>query len=337
MVADDSAGEALGDTPPAVFLRLLAVAVTERLRPVPLLALLKHPFCAAGLSPASCRAEARALELACLRGPMPAPGFEGLRRTEADPAFLDRLADCLAPLMAVASGIVAPDALLRGLIEAAEALAATDERPGEAVLWQGEDGEALAEQVAALVRAFADLPPQEIAVLPGLIDAGLAGIAVSSRRALRGRGAAEHPRVFIWGLLEARLQAADTMVLGGLTEGVWPPLAEPGPWMNRAMRRLAGLPSPEEAVGLAAHDFVSCACAGGRVVLSAPKRRDRAPAVPSRWLTRLEGLLAGSGRVCRCIRRRSGRGRWTGLWVRRFRCHRQLRHRRLRCGRDGFR
>jgi ATP-dependent helicase/nuclease subunit B len=101
--------------------------------------------------------------------------------------------------------------------------------------------------------------------------------------------------VFIWGLLEARLQAADTMVLGGLTEGVWPPLAEPGPWMNRAMRRLAGLPSPEEAVGLAAHDFVSCACAGGRVVLSAPKRRDRAPAVPSRWLTRLEGLLAGSG------------------------------------------
>ena len=37
------------------------------------------------------------------------------------------------------------------------AVAATDERPGEAVLWQGEDGEALAEQVAALMRAFADL------------------------------------------------------------------------------------------------------------------------------------------------------------------------------------
>jgi ATP-dependent helicase/nuclease subunit B len=299
VVADDSAGETLADTPPAVFLRLLAVAVTEMLRPVPLLSLLKHPFAAAGLAPAECRAAARALEVACLRGPMPAPGLAGLRRTAADAAFLDRLAACLAPLEALVRGAVAPDALLRALLEAAEALAATDERPGGEILWQGEDGEALAEQAAALLRAFADLPPQEIAVLPGLIDAGLAGLAVSSRRALRGRGAAEHPRVFIWGLLEARLQSADTLVLGGLTEGVWPPLAEPGPWMNRAMRRLAKLPSPEAAVGLAAHDFVACACAGRRVVMSAAKRRDRAPAVPSRWLTRLDGLLAGWGLALR--------------------------------------
>ena len=43
-----------------------------RLAPVPLLALLKHPLAAAGLSPAACRAAARGLELACLRGPRPA-------------------------------------------------------------------------------------------------------------------------------------------------------------------------------------------------------------------------------------------------------------------------
>ena len=43
VVADDSAGEALADSPPAVFLRLLARAVAEELEPVPLLALLKHP------------------------------------------------------------------------------------------------------------------------------------------------------------------------------------------------------------------------------------------------------------------------------------------------------
>jgi ATP-dependent helicase/nuclease subunit B len=126
-----------------------------------------------------------------------------------------------------------------------------------------------------------------------LLDAGLEGVTVASRRALRGRDGQEHPRIFIWGLLEARLQSADTLVLGGLVEGVWPPAAEPGPWMNRTMRQLAGLPSPEEAVGLSAHDFVSCACAAPRVVLSAPRRRDRAPAVPSRWLTRLDGLFLG--------------------------------------------
>ena len=73
VVADDSAGEALAQSPPAVFLRLLARAVAEELAPVALLALLKHPLAAAGLSPAACRAAARALELACLRGPRPQP------------------------------------------------------------------------------------------------------------------------------------------------------------------------------------------------------------------------------------------------------------------------
>jgi ATP-dependent helicase/nuclease subunit B len=301
VVADDSAGEKLGDTPPAVFLRLLAQAVIEGLRPVPLLALLKHPFCAAGLAPARARAEARALETACLRGPMPAAGIAGLRRARViadtnakrpvDTAFLDRLEHCLLPLTTVLHGT--PSVQLRGLLEAAEAVAATPTQPGASILWQGEDGEALADHTAALLRAFEDLPRQDPAILPGLLDAALAGVAVSSRRALRTGDAAEHPRIFIWGLLEARLQSADTLVLGGLTEAVWPHAAEPGPWMNRAMRRLAGLPSPEEAIGLAAHDFVACACAAGRVVLSAPKRRDRAPAVPSRWLSRLDGLLAG--------------------------------------------
>jgi ATP-dependent helicase/nuclease subunit B len=296
VVADDSAGERLSDTPPAVFLRLLADAASEQWRPVPLLALLKHPVCAAGLSPAQCRAEARHLELAALRGPAPPPGLGGLRLGDADGLFLDRLESCLAPLLSLPP-VAAPDAMLRALLMAAEAMAATDAREGATLLWQGEDGEALAELAAALLEAFADLPPQAMAVLPPLLDAALAGVAVNSRRALRGRDDAgqEHPRVFIWGLLEARLQAADTLVLGGLTEGVWPPVAEPGPWMNRAMRRLVGLPSPEEAVGLAAHDFVSCACAGRRVVLSAPRRRDRAPAVPSRWLSRLEGFFLGSG------------------------------------------
>jgi len=80
-----------------------------------------------------------------------------------------------------------------------------------------------------------------------------------------------------------------------LTEGVWPGIAESGPWMNRAMRKRAGLPSPEIAVGQAAHDFVGAACAAPLVILSVPKRRDGAPAVPARWLVRLEAMLDGAG------------------------------------------
>jgi ATP-dependent helicase/nuclease subunit B len=296
IVADDSAGERLSDTPPAVLLRLLAQAVAQNLAPVALLSLLKHPLCAAGLSPARCRTEARSLERRCLRGPKPGPGLDGLRQRSGNVDFLDRLAVCLGPVLDMqAVGLVAPQEALRHLITAAEALAATDAAPGGDALWAGEDGAALATHLGALLEAFAHLPLQQAKTLPSLLEAALAGVAVRSRRAMRGRDGVEHPRIFIWGLLEARLQAADVIVLGGLLETCWPPAADPGPWMNRAMRTEIGLPSPEEAVGLAAHDFVSVVCAAPDVVLSVSRRRDGAPAVPSRWVVRLQALLQGCG------------------------------------------
>ncbi|HEY1935118.1 MAG TPA: double-strand break repair protein AddB [Acetobacteraceae bacterium] len=302
IVADDSAGEALADTPPAVFLRLLTRAVADEFAPVPLLALVKHPLAGAGLSVAACRAAARELELACLRGPRPQPGIGNLRRvldrSRATPAahdLLRRLERCLDPTLRIAAAVeTAPAEALAGLIDAAERLAATDETPGPSRLWAGEEGDALATALSAVQMALPMLPDQPRVVLPGLLDAVLQGAVVRSRRALRGRGGTEHPRVFVWGLLEARLQTADVMVLGGLAEGVWPPATDPGPWLSRPMRTTVGLESPERVVGQAAHDFVAAACAAPRVVLSCPARRDRAPAVPARWLTRLDMFLRGA-------------------------------------------
>jgi ATP-dependent helicase/nuclease subunit B len=300
VVADDSAGEALSQTPPAVFLRLLARAVVDGLAPVPLLSLLKHPLAAAGMGVAQCRAAARALERACLRGPRPAPGLTGLRRAIGDAQsacrdLLTRLEACLEPLLRVVSGVsVSPQSALAALIEAAEALAATDDASGPSRLWAAEEGEALATELTTARTALAHLPDQPPSVLPGLLDALLEGPTVRTRRALRGRDAiAEHPRVFIWGLLEARLQSVETIVLGGLAETIWPPATDPGPWLSRPMRARAGLPSPEERVGQAAHDFVMAACAAPLAVLSCPRRRDSSPAVPARWLARIDAFLAG--------------------------------------------
>ena len=303
VVADDSAGEALGETPPGVFLRLLAEAVAADLAPLPLLALLKHPLLAAGLDPPRARQAARSLERACLRGPAPPPGLTGLRErlAEAPEAaaavdLLDRLERGLAPLLRVAAGVsVAPSALLTAAIESAEALAASDAEPGVARLWALEEGEALATHLGDMLEAAASLPDQPPAVLPGLLRAMLEGAVVRSRRALRGRGGAEHPRVVIWGLLEARLQSAGLVVLGGLAEGVWPPASDPGPWLSRPMREAVGLPSPEAAIGQSARDFLAAASAAREVVLSCPRRREGAPAVPARWLVRLEALLRGRG------------------------------------------
>ena len=300
IIADDSAGEALIDTPPAVFLRLLAHALTEALAPVPLLSLLKHPLAAAGIEAAACRQHARALEIAALRGPRPMPGLAGLRRAIEKSgaelqAFLTRVEACLEPALRVLASVeFAPADALSALLAAAENLAATDEEPGAVRLWAEEEGDALSTTLTAALAALPYLPDQPGNVMPGLLDALLRGQVVRSRRALRGRGGTEHPRVFIWGPLEARLQSVDVMVLGGLVETVWPPAPEPGPWLSRPMRATVGLPSPEAEIGLAAHDFLAAAVSAPEVILSCPDRRDGAPAVPARWLTRLDALLGGA-------------------------------------------
>ena len=302
IVVDDSAGEPLGETPPGAFLRLLVQAVAQGLSPVALLGVLKHPLAALGLRPAECRGLARLLERTCLRGPAPAPGIAGLRAIPAVqnnqqlPAFLDRIEARFGPLLRIAAaGEVDPAAGLRALIEAAEAVAETADQPGAARLWALEEGEALARHLAALLEALPMLPKQPVGTLPGLLDSSFQGSVVRSRRALRGRDADEHPRVAILGLLESRLQSFDVVVLGSLAEAVWPPAADPGPWMSRPMRKAAGLASPETGVGQMAHDFALLACAAPHVVLSCPRRRDGAPTVPARWLVRLEAYLKGHG------------------------------------------
>jgi len=308
VIVDDSAGEPLADTPPGAFLRLLAHAVADGLAPVALLALLKHPLAALGLRPAATRRAARRLELACLRGPAPAPGIDGLRTAleqrpnAAAQELLDRLDARMQPIFRIAARTDAtPAEALTALIECAEAVAETDALSGAARLWSGEEGEALATHLSALAAALPILPAQPVVTLPGLLDASMEGAVVRSRRALRGRegpdaerpSVAEHPRVAILGLLEARLQSADLMVLGSLAEGVWPPATDPGPWMSRPMRTAAGLESPEERVGQMAHDYAMLACAAPEVILSCPRRREGAPTVPARWLVRLEAYLDG--------------------------------------------
>ena len=99
-----------------------------------------------------------------------------------------------------------------------------------------------------------------------------------------------HPRLFIWGPLEARLQQPDVVILGSLNEGVWPRPQEAGPWLSRPMREKLGLSPPERRNGLAAHDFAQ-ALGAGTVYLTRALKVDGVPTVASRWLQRLLALV----------------------------------------------
>src|SRR5690606_15378533 len=107
-----------------------------------------------------------------------------------------------------------------------------DEAGNLSLLWSGEAGDALASLFQDLIESSASLP----ATGPQWADATsalLAGVGLKPK-------ALGHPRVFIWGTLEARLQRVDTLVLGGLNEGVWPAATANNPFLSRAMKTEIG-------------------------------------------------------------------------------------------------
>jgi len=291
IAVDDSAGTPLAKTPPGVFLRLLLTCVVEEFAPLPLLALLKHPLAACGMAPAAFRDLARRLEVAALRGPRPGPGIDGLSAAIGERALADpvrRIGSALASLVeALAAAEIELAPLVQAHIRAAEALAASDTESGDRQLWREEAGEAAAVWLSELLGAARGFPKLAGADYPALFEALIAAPVVRP-------GYGRHPRLFIWGLLEARLQRADLVILGGLNEGVWPARTDSDPWLSRPMRRDFGLPPPELRVGRAAHDFVQCL--GARtVVLTRAARVEGNPTVPSRWLLRLETALRAAG------------------------------------------
>jgi ATP-dependent helicase/nuclease subunit B len=291
---DDSAGLPLARTPPGTFLRLVLDLADSALAPVPLLAALKHPLAAGGAASEAFRADARRLERA-IRGPRPAPGFAGLRAALAErkgeaslAGYIDRLERCLGGLVERLRRDSVPLAeLAQAHVAAAEALAATADEGGVARLWRDTAGEAAARFCHDLIDAAGDFPPLPGRHYPALFEALAAGTVV---RPAYGR----HPRLAIWGLVEARLQQADLVVLGGLNEGTWPGPAAFDPWMSRQMRQEFGIAVPERSIGIAAHDFAQ-AMGAPAVALTRATRRDGVPTVPSRWLLRLDTVLRAAG------------------------------------------
>lgn len=289
---DDSAGTPLGRTPPGTFLRLVLDLADSALAPVPLLAALKHPLAAGGLAPGDFRDRARRLEDA-IRGPRPAPGFAGLRAALAHKGaalsgFVTRLEHCLGSIAEKLARDRVPLAeLVASHIAAAERLAATDTESGVARLWRDADGEAAARFCHELIDAAGDFPALAGRDYPAMFESLAAGVVV---RPAYGR----HPRLAIWGLVEARLQQADFVVMGGLNEGAWPAAAAHDPWMSRQMRAEFGIAVPERAIGIAANDFYQ-GLGAPSVALTRAARREGVPTVPSRWLLRLDTVLRAVG------------------------------------------
>ena len=305
LAIDDSAGVPVARTVPGAFLDLVLGAVETNFAPPALMALLKHPLTRLGRSPFEMRNAARALERGAFRDVYVGEGLAGAREAlliARDPdqrrprpariseqeqeAALKLVADLEAAFAPLAE-LFAPETeqpasrLAEAHVAAAEALA-RDVGGSSSRLWEDDAGEALTTLLAELIEAGDGLAIEPRSY-PPFYRSLLAGEVV--RPAYPA-----HPRLFIWGPLEARLQQPDVVILGSLNEGVWPRPQEAGPWLSRPMREALGLPAPEQITGRSAHDFAQ-ALGAPSVYLTRALKVDGVPTVPSRWLQRLLALV----------------------------------------------
>ena len=286
---DDSAGRPLALSAPGRLMRQVAALFGQKLTGDALLALLKHPLAFSGPGRGPHLILTREFELHLRRHGPAFPTAESVQ-TWAETQTHDRAADWARIVAAtlcghetiprlsledfVAMHLVLTEALARGFAET-----------GTGVLWDKAAGE---EALTALTELQA-----EAGAGGEMSPADYAGVflGVLNRHEVRETESV-HPGIMIWGTLESRVQGADLVVLGGLNDGTWPAQPPPDPWLNRAMRKEAGLLLPERRIGLSAHDYQQ-AVAAKRVVLSRAKRGAEAETVPSRWLNRLVNLMSG--------------------------------------------
>ncbi|MBC2670652.1 double-strand break repair protein AddB [Novosphingobium piscinae] len=285
IVADDTAGQPLPMTTAGRLLLLLAELMRSGAAPVPLIGLLGHPLVGQAVPGwAGDRAQwldhVRRLDRA-LRGPRPEPGLGHVRRVVAlrqDPEFTawwDAVERQLAPL--VEDGDLPLALALDRLAAAAEGLSG-------GLAWAGGDGRSCA-QFIEQTRG----PAREVGtvVAPGDLAAVLrdAMERVSVRPLWGG-----HPRVAIYGVIEARMSRADLVICGGLTEGTWPGTTAPDALLAPAVLRALGVPGADFRVGLAAHDLAA-ALGAPEVVLSHARRDAAGPVIPSRFVLRVRAML----------------------------------------------
>ncbi|MGB8811903.1 MAG: double-strand break repair protein AddB [Paracoccaceae bacterium] len=289
ILPDDSAGRPLALSAPGRLLRHVAALFGKRLTSEALLTVLKHPLTATGADRGIHLRFTRDLELKLRKYGPPFPCAKTLIAWAAsrdDPkvvAWADWIARALDGVDAVMTRPLTEH--VSHHLSLTAILAQGPEGAGTGELWLETAGEAALLAMQEIEREAphgGNLTPADYRdVFESILNKGEVR-----------EDAKTHSQIMIWGTLEARVQGADLVILGGLNDGVWPQLPVPDPWLNRQMRKKAGLLLPERRIGLSAHDYQQ-AIAAPEVVLSRALRNADSESVPSRWLNRLMNLLGG--------------------------------------------
>ncbi len=289
---EDSAGVSLSDTSVGEYLLLIAQWFIHAGDAHSLLALIKHPLASGGMNAAAFAVQARKLEKQVLRGYLNQSDFKGIKEVLRGSKKFKDLADfyedhILAPLHPLTVLREQPNTDLARIADAhgqaAEQMAQSDiENAGLLRLWDRPDGKIAVQLLAELADKGTQNPIK-------IEDYASVFRILASEHTVR-KSWRNHARLSILGTVEARMQSADLVILGGVNEGVWPPKQQADPWTNQVIREAVGLPDRRWRSGLSAHDFFMLAH-HRNIVITRSARSDDAPTTPSRWIERMFAVL----------------------------------------------
>ena len=295
IAVNDAAGQPLSDTRIGTWLQVTAALASPNSQALCLLAMLHHPFAGLGYAHGDYRHAATLFEKYILRGPPWRGGVPNIititqerlpqshaRNHPVLTGFAARLHDILQDMSLVPQRRLQDWLSLH--LSIAEQLAATEQQPGAARLWAGEDGEMAADVLRDLMAQAHQHPP-----LMDALDYADFISAYLMRQTFRPRYPL-HPRIHILSPVEARFQTASLVILAGLNEGLWPRETPYDPFMSQPMRQSFGLPPFSRRIGQAALDFYLLSHAQN-VLLTHSATQDGAAIAPSRWLQHMQIVL----------------------------------------------
>tara|TARA_Y100000296_G_scaffold15807_1_gene18561 strand:- start:8648 stop:11602 length:2955 start_codon:yes stop_codon:yes gene_type:complete len=292
---DDSAGMPLLSTPLGQLFVWLVQLVDGHFSPLLFAEILHHKLvCLSDVE--DLPQKLKALEAVVLRGERPAPGFVGLKRKleknrsdeRLNPedfslaqSFLGELEGLFKPLM-VQGARHTIDRWVHKHMQVL--LALTKPHEGEfSAAFDEEAGQALLAMLSSWQDAAKDVSAINLETYITMLSGVMANTAVRKRQST-------HPRLFILGPMESRLQHYDRVIVGAMNEGVWPRQPSADAWFNSAISEKLGLPSQNIHVGMSGHDLLNLVT-GPEVFMTRTVKDSAGETMPSRFLSRLQSVL----------------------------------------------
>ncbi|MCH2037657.1 MAG: double-strand break repair protein AddB [Rickettsiales bacterium] len=291
---DNSIGIPIGKTPIGSFMSLILESIPRTINPVSLLALLKHPLTACGLSNISCNQMARTIERRFLRGihtqAITLAYIEAYVQEHQPPS--DELLTMIRYVKNVSSKL--QHALKRDKVDfkhildvhinCAEMLATSNAGDSNTQsLWSTNEGQEYAKELQQLRHSSDSLESIDPLSYPEMYQSIFADTIIRKKYH-------STPNLKILSPSEARLIRHDVTIIADCNDGTWPPREQYSPWLSTSLQKQLHLHSPERVVGEYAAIFKELFLAPN-VIVTRSKTIRHAPTTISHWLQRFQASL----------------------------------------------